>query len=499
MHNALVEVLRKGISALGYTTQPGEVWEPSFAEEDKNGNIRAKKLDVRIEDFKGGPAYIDPTIAHVACQRACNYQSVQAYMDFKKRQKKDTYATRDASHRLKTTLQFYPFAVTAFGSWDADAVKVVRELAHAKKLPPADIFDSVSIVLARSVARNLRRSMGPLRIVKGSQAKDRNSRPVYRLSVEPSQRVGRGSGASVSPVYPEQTELAGFPAAAPEKTPVPAEERAARAKAALQRSAAYQKANWIHMRPGFSSQEERARLQSRQQLTRRPVAPETVPSAVQTRVAELDSRSARPLAPQSHRGAGAVWDEVGEEISVLRPAAGNPGVAESRWLPTAPGAAIAPGMDAAPAWQTRPIWSGLCEKSNSHKPDQDQRSDSAEGEYVEMDPYVRKGKGRARRAQAIAAGARKGPPAAGGGAPRVNVCNSKAASVVFTAPPAGVVGEGIRRSTAEPRITVCQGLCDELEFSDWKYYQSLTLSNAISNVHSQPEFSFFSVARDAGH
>ena len=464
MHNALVEVLRKGISALGYTTQPGEVWEPSFAEEDKNGNIRAKKLDVRIEDFKGGPA-----IAHVACQRACNYQSVQAYMDFKKRQKKDTYATRDASHRLKTTLQFYPFAVTAFGSWDADAVKVVRELAHAKKLPPADIFDSVSIVLARSVARNLRRSMGPLRIVKGSQAKGRNSRPVYRMSVEPSQRVGRGSGASVSPVYPEQTELAGFPAAAPEETPVPAEERAARAKAALQRSAAYQKANWIHMRPGFSSQEERARLQSRQQLTRRPVAPETVPSAVQTRVAELDSRSARPLAPQSHRGAGAVWEEVGE------------------------------GMDAAPAWQTCPIWSGLCEKSNSHKPDQDQRSDSAEGEYVEMDPYVRKGKGRARRAQALAAGARKGPPAAGGGAPRVNVCNSTAASVVFTAPPAGVVGEGIRRSTAEPRITVCQGLCDELEFSDWKYYHSLTLSNAISNVHSQPEFSFFSVARDAGH
>jgi len=84
MHNALVEVLRKGISALGYTTQPGEVWEPSFAEEDKNGNIRAKKLDVRIEDFKGGPAYIDPTIAHVACQRACGYQSVQAYMDLKK-------------------------------------------------------------------------------------------------------------------------------------------------------------------------------------------------------------------------------------------------------------------------------------------------------------------------------------------------------------------------------------------------------------------------------
>ena len=134
-------------------------------------------------------------------------------MDLKKKLKKDTYATRDASHRLKTTLQFYPFAVTAFGSWDADAVKVVRELAHAKKLPPADIFDSVSIVLARSVARNLRRSMGPLRIVKGSQAKDRNSRPVYRLSVEPSQRSGRGyrpSQHSPNPVYPERASWRAF-------------------------------------------------------------------------------------------------------------------------------------------------------------------------------------------------------------------------------------------------------------------------------------------------
>ena len=208
---------------------------------------------------------------------------------------------------------FYPFVVTAFGSWDADAVKLVRELARAKKQEPADIFDSVSIVLARSVARNLRRSIGPLRVVKVSQAKDRDSRPVYRLSVEPSQRSAPGRGErpgqqSLNPLYPE---LRGFPAAAPEETPVPAEERAARAKAALQRSAAYQKANWTHMRPGFSSQEVRAELQSRQQLTWRPVAPVTVPSAVQTRVAELDKRPARPLAPQSHRGAGAVWDEVG--------------------------------------------------------------------------------------------------------------------------------------------------------------------------------------------
>ena len=83
--------------------------------------------------------------------------------------------------------------------------------------------------------------------------------------------------------------------------------------------------------------------------------------------------------------------------------------------------------------------------------------------------------------------------------PRVNECNNTAAGVVFTAPPAGVVGEGIRRSTAEPRVTVCQGLCDELEFSDWKSDNNLAISNAIPNVRNQLEFSFFSVARDAGH
>ena len=110
-----------------------------------------------------------------------------------------------------------------------------------------------------------------------------------------------------------------------------------------------------------------------------------------------------------------------------------------------------------------------------------------------MDPYVRKGKGRARRAQALAAGVRKGPSAAGGGVPRVNECNNTAAGVVFTAPTAGVVGEGIRRSTAEPRITVCHGLYDELEFSDWKYDNSLVISNAIPNVRNQLEFSFFTV------
>ena len=119
--------------------------------------------------------------------------------------------------------------------------------------------------------------------------------------------------------------------------------------------------------------------------------------------------------------------------------------------------------------------------------------------YVARDPYVRRGKGRARRAQALAAGVRKGPPAAGGGVPRVNECNSTATGVVFTAPPGGVVGEGIRRSTAEPRVTVCLGLCDELEFSDWKYNNSLAISNVTTSVRNQPEFSFFSVARDAGH
>ena len=108
----------------------------------------------------------------------------------------------------------------------------------------------------------------------------------------------------------------------------------------------------------------------------------------------------------------------------------------------------------------------------------------------EMDPYVRKGKGRARRAQVVAARGRKGPPVAdGGGAPRVTVCTtSTAGGVVFTAPLAGVVGEGVRRRSTAPHSSVCQGLFDELEFSDWQYNKTVTQRNAQNHT----EFSLFS-------
>ena len=111
--------------------------------------FRITPVDIRIEDFKDGPVYVDPTIAHVSCPRAMAFKSVQAWLDAKRKVKEKQYATRDEQHRLKTTLKFYAAVVSAFGGWDADAVKFVRELGKAKDTPPAGIFDSVGIVVAR--------------------------------------------------------------------------------------------------------------------------------------------------------------------------------------------------------------------------------------------------------------------------------------------------------------------------------------------------------------
>jgi len=158
MPNAVVEVLRQGVSELGYATQPGEVWEPSFAEKDKEGNIVAKRIDV--ENYKDGPACIDPTIAAVTSGLGLGFGSVQSILDKKRSTKEVHYATRDNNQRLKTTLKFYVFVVTTFGGWDYAAVKLVRELAKSKKAEPAHILDSVSITIARSVSRFVEKGVG---------------------------------------------------------------------------------------------------------------------------------------------------------------------------------------------------------------------------------------------------------------------------------------------------------------------------------------------------
>ena len=109
---------------------------------------------------------------------------------------------------------------------------------------------------------------------------------------------------------------------------------------------------------------------------------------------------------------------------------------------------------------------------------------------MEMDPYARKGKGKAWKARVLAERARKGPPTAVARAvPFVPACTSNIAHeggvVGDSTRPVGVVGEGLSRaldhhkraggaersellsvSQLTPRITVCQGLFDELEFSD---------------------------------
>ena len=56
-------------------------------------------------------------------------------------------------------------------------------------------------------------------------------------------------------------------------------------------------------------------------------------------------------------------------------------------------------------------------------------------------------------------------------------------------------------SQLTPRITVCQCLHDELEFSDWQYEQSSIHDipiNLMRDARNQLAFSLFSWAREAG-
>ena len=358
--------------------------------------------------------------------------------------------------------------VTTFGGWDNAAVKLVRELAKSKKAEPAHIFDSVSITIARSVSRLLRKALGPVRFVTGSRKLGTTSNKQFStckkhfstssklfkgdsISVVPSGRMAgyKRVNPEINPTYPEQSKydepLVGFPAAAPAEPQIPAAERGIRAKAALQRSAVYQSARKQWERPIFS-QEQRSQMAK----PRKWLPPRSSQGSVRARVAELDSCPAKPIVPQSHRGAGAVLVNGGE----------------------------------------------------------------SESEYVEMDPYARKGKNRAWLARIKAEAGRKGPPV------RVD-------EVVR---PVGVVGEGCRSNTPGheiraggvsvlpvsqctppqrvSRLSVFRGQFDELEYNDWKFEQgnyglssnrsnimsdlSRSVHNIMSDARNQPEFSYFS-------
>ena len=128
----------------------------------------------------------------------------------------------------------------------------------------------------------------------------------------------------------------------------------------------------------------------------------------------------------------------------------------------------------------------------------------SEPEYVEMDPFVRKGKGKAWRARLREKAARKGPPV----------------RAVAVAGPVGVVGEGARSNTpgriareggvsllpvsqctSPQRISVCQGKFDELEYLEFKsnnHDPSSNVTHVMHDARNQPEFSYFSYSREAG-
>ena len=138
--------------------------------------------------------------------------------------------------------------------------------------------------------------------------------------------------------------------------------------AALQRSAVYQSArSRWEWERPGFTQEERTQLLSWPLRKARSGRAQSSQGSVRARVAELNSVPVQPIVPQSHRGVGAVLVEGGD----------------------------------------------------------------SEPEYVEMDPFVRKGKGKAWRARVREEAARKGPPV----------------RAVAVAGPVGVVGEGARSNT----------------------------------------------------
>ena len=124
-----------------------------------------------------------------------------------------------------------------------------------------------------------------------------------------------------------------------------------------------------------------------------------------------------------------------------------------------------------------------------------EESGNSEREYVEMDPFERKGKDRAWRERARAAGVGKGPPVPVG----KGTC------------PVGVVGEGVRQIRVGEGHLLPVSQCTpplqssvypasifaaELEFIEWKYRHSD--STNTTDTRNQPEFSFFSWTREAG-
>ena len=65
----------------------------------------------------------------------------------------------------------------------------------------------------------------------------------------------------------------------------------------------------------------------------------------------------------------------------------------------------------------------------------------------------------------------------------------------------GVHSLPVSQCTPPQRISVCQGKFDELEFLEWKSNNHDSTSNATHIMHdtrNQPEFSYFSRAREAG-
>ena len=89
-------------------------------------------------------------------------------------------------------------------SWDKEAAKLVYKLAFKAKKSPASIFDRVSIVVARGVARKLRSALGPVlaekrRFGKTNVTHRGTAHEPVSLNIEPSKEKGhRGGGTDTS-------------------------------------------------------------------------------------------------------------------------------------------------------------------------------------------------------------------------------------------------------------------------------------------------------------
>ena len=165
-HNALRNVLRSEIAALGFAVDSSESWEDSLVHSGPGARgCSDARLDIRIEALGDGPAVVDVEYTSVTAVGALSKGSVLAHVNNEERRKfgdsRSRYRTRDSDGRHTTQLHTYAAIFTTFGGWGKGAIKLVHDLGKESGRSTKRLVDRIAILIARLGARRLRIAIGP--------------------------------------------------------------------------------------------------------------------------------------------------------------------------------------------------------------------------------------------------------------------------------------------------------------------------------------------------